>query len=620
VDRVTDFQRYLAPPPQSPRSGMSGESIFNAVGCAKCHVRQFITANSSALEPVLRAKTICPYTDFLLHDMGALADGIPDGDALPTEMRTPPLWNLRTRPVLLHDGSANAPLFASRVESAILAHAGEGLASRNAYAALSAGDKAKLIAFLDSLGRDDYDIDGDGLLTNLDYGAVVANAGDLAVSPDEPWAVADLDQDGRIEGDEIDGLRVLLGLPADCNQNGLADWSEISTGATSDTNGNGVPDECDQSSCTARVKRASGTGGAIPDAGGGSLSRSISVTAPAGNPAIQSIRVSLDIEHTWASDLTITVRRGTDAPITLHSGCGTFHDLDGRYQLIDTAWKGAPAAPVTICQGTLVDNGGSNNETRFSFAPGTYRPVQGTASTAFQTIRGQSMAATWTLTITDSRASDVGTLLGWSLDFRYADPVPTDCDGAGGPDCAQIAANPALDCDHDGAIDSCQPLAGDCDGDGVRDRCELAEGTATDCNANSVIDACEIAAGSVSDCNQNAVPDSCEIVDGDETDVDLDAILDNCERAFGDLNLDGEIGAADLALLLSAWGTVPPPFGDFDRDGIVGAADLSLLLSKWGAVPPWAVPTISSVSPSTGPAAGGTAITITGTNLTGATA
>jgi CxxC motif-containing protein (DUF1111 family) len=149
VDRVTDFQRYLAPPPQSPRSGMSGESIFNAVGCAKCHVRQFTTANSSALEPVLRAKTIRPYTDFLLHDMGALADGIPDGDALPTEMRTPPLWNLRTRPVLLHDGSANEPLFALRVESAILAHAGEGLASRNAYAALSAGDKAKLMAFLD---------------------------------------------------------------------------------------------------------------------------------------------------------------------------------------------------------------------------------------------------------------------------------------------------------------------------------------------------------------------------------------------------------------------------------------------------------------------------------------
>jgi formylglycine-generating enzyme required for sulfatase activity/CxxC motif-containing protein (DUF1111 family)/subtilisin-like proprotein convertase family protein len=618
VDRVTDFQRYLAPPPQSPRSGMAGESIFNAVGCVNCHARQFITSSSEALEPVLRAQTIRPYSDFLLHDMGSLADGIPDGNALPTEMRTPPLWNLRTRPVLLHDGSANAPLFAARVESAILAHAGEGLASRNAYAALSAADKAKVIAFLDSLGRDDYDVDGDGLLTNLDLGIIVAHAADASVTPDEAWAVADLDQDGQIESDEVNGLRSLLGVPADCNQNGLADWSEIATGATNDQNGNGVPDECDQSNCTARVKRVTGTGGAIPDAGGGSLSRSISVTAPAGNPSIQSIRVSLDINHTWASDLTITLRRGTDAPITLHSGCGTFHDLNGRYQLVDTAWEGAPGTLNTICQGTLIDNGNANSELRFTFAPGTYRPAQGTASTGFQTMRGQSMAANWTLTITDSRSNDVGTLVSWSLDFRYADPSPTDCDGTGGPDCAQIVADPSLDCDHDGIIDSCQPLGGDCDANGVRDRCQVAEGTATDCNANGTLDICEIAAGSTRDCNANGVPDTCEIADGDEADVDLDTILDRCERAFGDLDLDGTVGAADLALLLSVWGTPNPPFADFDGDGIVAAADLSLLLSKWGASPPWMVPTISSVTPNTGPAAGGTAITITGTNLTGA--
>ena len=449
--------------------------------------------------------------------------------------------------------------------------------------------------------------------------ATVAIATSAITSLDEAWAGADLDQDGQIESDEVNGLRSLLGVPADCNQNGLADWSEIATGATNDQNGNGVPDECDQSNCTARVKRVTGTGGAIPDAGGGSFSRSISVTAPAGNPSIQSIRVSLDINHTWASDLTITLRRGTDAPITLHSGCGTFHDLNGRYQLVDTAWEGAPGTLNTICQGTLIDNGNANSELRFTFASGTYRPAQGTASTGFQTMRGQSMAANWTLTITDSRSNDVGTLVSWSLDFRYADPSPTDCDGTGGPDCAQIVADPSLDCDHDGIIDSCQPLGGDCDANGVRDRCQVAEGTATDCNANGTLDICEIAAGSTRDCNANGVPDTCEIADGDEADVDLDTILDRCERAFGDLDLDGTVGAADLALLLSVWGTPNPPFADFDGDGIVAAADLSLLLSKWGASPPWMVPTISSVTPNTGPAAGGTAITITGENLTDAT-
>ena len=47
-----------------------------------------------------------------------------------------------------------------------------------------------------------------------------------------------------------------------------------------------------------------------------------------------------------------------------------------------------------------------------------------------------------------------------------------------------------------------------------------------------------------------------------------------------DLNGDGVVGAADLSLLLSAWGTPGP--GDLDGDGSVGAADLALLLAAWG--------------------------------------
>jgi CxxC motif-containing protein (DUF1111 family) len=130
VDAVTAFQRYLAPPPQSPRSGMTGETIFNQVGCVKCHVRAFTTPNSSTLESALRNKSIQVYSDFLLHDMGAFADGIPDGQALGTEMKTPPLWNLRTRPAMLHDGSVSSGNFASKVTAAINAHAGEAGASR----------------------------------------------------------------------------------------------------------------------------------------------------------------------------------------------------------------------------------------------------------------------------------------------------------------------------------------------------------------------------------------------------------------------------------------------------------------------------------------------------------
>lgn len=47
----------------------------------------------------------------------------------------------------------------------------------------------------------------------------------------------------------------------------------------------------------------------------------------------------------------------------------------------------------------------------------------------------------------------------------------------------------------------------------------------------------------------------------------------------GDVNGDYVVNAADLSLLLAAWGTPGP--GDFDGDGLVGAADLSVLLLNW---------------------------------------
>jgi hypothetical protein len=46
-----------------------------------------------------------------------------------------------------------------------------------------------------------------------------------------------------------------------------------------------------------------------------------------------------------------------------------------------------------------------------------------------------------------------------------------------------------------------------------------------------------------------------------------------------DLNGDGAVSAADLGILLGAWGSAGP--GDLNGDGNVGAADLALLLGAW---------------------------------------
>jgi CxxC motif-containing protein (DUF1111 family) len=60
-------------------------------------------------------------------------------------MRTLPLWGVRTRTALLHDGRATT------VEQAILAHDGQGRFARRDFLGLSAGGRAALLAFVNSL-------------------------------------------------------------------------------------------------------------------------------------------------------------------------------------------------------------------------------------------------------------------------------------------------------------------------------------------------------------------------------------------------------------------------------------------------------------------------------------
>jgi len=50
-------------------------------------------------------------------------------------------------------------------------------------------------------------------------------------------------------------------------------------------------------------------------------------------------------------------------------------------------------------------------------------------------------------------------------------------------------------------------------------------------------------------------------------------------RTPGDLNGDGVVNSADLAILLSAWGT---PGGDLDGDGFTSSSDIGILLTNWG--------------------------------------
>ena len=86
-----------------------------------------------------------PYSDFLLHDMGTLGDGIEQGDARGAEMRTQPLWGLSFQGRLMHDGRVTT------IPAAIDAHDGQGAGARDRFAALGDEDRAALLAFLAAL-------------------------------------------------------------------------------------------------------------------------------------------------------------------------------------------------------------------------------------------------------------------------------------------------------------------------------------------------------------------------------------------------------------------------------------------------------------------------------------
>lgn len=140
VDAFTRFMRFLAPAPSLPLS-IKGARLFEALGCANCHVPSLTTGNEG--HPVLRNKEVRLYSDLLLHRMGpGLADGIRQGSADGEQFRTAPLWGLRLRKVFLHDGRA------SDLDEAILLHGGEAGPSAERYRRLRHLDKRELKQFL----------------------------------------------------------------------------------------------------------------------------------------------------------------------------------------------------------------------------------------------------------------------------------------------------------------------------------------------------------------------------------------------------------------------------------------------------------------------------------------
>jgi CxxC motif-containing protein (DUF1111 family) len=182
LDDVDQFARFIratkAPAPdkllaQTPKA-RRGSELFDKTGCAACHVRTLVTAPAGtkinggtfAIPEALGGKSFHPYGDFLLHDVGT-----GDGFVIPmiehygkgmyriewknfsassfhssqNKVRTAPLWGLRLRTRLMHDGASVT------LSDAIERHRGEAKSATSSFKLLSPADRAALLEFLKSL-------------------------------------------------------------------------------------------------------------------------------------------------------------------------------------------------------------------------------------------------------------------------------------------------------------------------------------------------------------------------------------------------------------------------------------------------------------------------------------
>jgi CxxC motif-containing protein (DUF1111 family) len=179
VDRFARFMRATKAPARDAQLAATplarkGSELFDKIGCAMCHVRSLTTAPAGTkinggtftIPEALARKTFYPYGDFLLHDVGT-GDGIAVAmqehygrnmyqiqwrnfslDSFmnaENKVRTAPLWGVRLRPQLMHDGQSVT------LRDAILRHLGEAKPVTDRFWRLNRNDQEALIEFLRSL-------------------------------------------------------------------------------------------------------------------------------------------------------------------------------------------------------------------------------------------------------------------------------------------------------------------------------------------------------------------------------------------------------------------------------------------------------------------------------------
>ena len=129
--------------------------------------------------------------------------------------------------------------------------ASQGVDAATAFAALGQTEKDQVIQFLDSLGRIEFDADGDQVVDwddvfGSDDGTGIAECYGLTCTPDDVCAIHDVNQDGLVDSQDlvlfVDAFDEIL---EDCDGNSIWDVIEIIQDPSVDVDSNGSLDVCE---------------------------------------------------------------------------------------------------------------------------------------------------------------------------------------------------------------------------------------------------------------------------------------------------------------------------------------------------------------------------------------
>ena len=341
----------------------------------------------------------------------------------------------------------------------------------------------------------DFVFDGDG-------SACGELSATLTISADD-WNDANLDgaRQIRVNGspnidpdectDPFVGIRVTVPIVFDdCNENGVWDACEVTSGAVNDLDGNGVPDSCD------------------PDCDGD------------GEPDAYEI----------ASGQAFDCNANQIPDACDLSGGGSSNDVDSNgipdECQPDCDGDGLPDS-WELAEGLAMDCNENNHPDNCDILEATSNDIDsnGVPDECKDDCNGNGIPDYW----------------------EIAQGDVADCNDNGIPDPCDISAGTLSDCDNDLISDDCaieDGLVFDCNENGIPDNCDLDEGLDEDDNENGTLDGCELARGDFD-------LDGC--VTGADLALLL-GLWGLSDPPVGDLNGDGIIDGMDLATLLANWG------------------------------------------------------------------